>query len=127
MYRKIQIATILLLISFISLRAEPYKPKPILFIHGIGSNSSSWGASTKDPNTDRSEWICKDSVFAHPEKAFAHFLPYMTPYAWAWYNWEKEREIVKSVNIFHSSVKILHTFGIDEIISNGIARLVILA
>ena len=39
----------------------------------------------------------------------------------------KEREIVKSVNIFHSSVKILYTFGRAEIISNEIERLVILA
>jgi len=127
MRKKILILLVLIFGLIVMANAEPYKPKPILFVHGIGSNSSSWGASTKDPNTDRSEWICKDSVFAHPEKAFAHFLPYMTPYAWAWYNWEKEREIVKSVNIFHSSVKILHTFGIDEIISNEIARLDILA
>ena len=94
--RKRLVLFLMLLISVnILINAEPYKPKPILFVHGIGSNSSSWGASTKDPNTDRSEWICKDSVFAHPEKAFAHFLPYMTPYAWEWYNWEKEREIEK--------------------------------
>jgi len=44
MYRKIQLATILLLISITSLNAEPYKPKPILFIHGVGSNSRAWDA-----------------------------------------------------------------------------------
>jgi len=38
-----------------------------------------------------------------------------------------ESKMAKSVNIFHSSVKILYTFGRAEIISNGIVRLVILA
>ena len=62
------------------LSSAPYKPYPILFVHGLASNSGAWGASTKDPKNDRSEWICKDSVDNHPEGTYAHFLPLMTPY-----------------------------------------------
>ncbi|RKY64494.1 MAG: hypothetical protein DRQ02_11390 [Candidatus Latescibacterota bacterium] len=77
--------TFLLLLFFgLLLKAEPYKPKPIIFIHGYTSNSGTWGASTKDPRNDRSEWICDDSVFAHPEGTYFHFLKYMNPYAIAW-------------------------------------------
>jgi len=66
------------------LQSEPYKPHPILFVHGLASNSGAWGASTKDPKNDRSEWICKDSVDNHPEETYAQFLNYMNPYAIVW-------------------------------------------
>ncbi len=113
MSRSIRLLILMIFMCLTIMRAEPYKPKPILMIHGIGSNSSSWGASTKNPRLDRGELICKDSVDAHPEKTFAHFLPYMIPYVWTWYNWEKCVE-------FTQSVKKLHTFEKCDFISNAI-------
>jgi pimeloyl-ACP methyl ester carboxylesterase len=75
---------ILMFLIVSSIFAEPYKPYPIIFVHGLGSNSGTWGASTPDPQHDRSEWICKESVFAHPEKAYFNFLNYMIPIVEEW-------------------------------------------
>jgi len=63
----------------------PYKPYPIIFIHGYTSGSGTWGASTKDPIHDRKEEICKDSVLAHPEATYSHFLNYMIPIVKVWH------------------------------------------
>ena len=66
----------------------PYKPYPIIFIHGYTSGSGTWGASTKDPIHDRKEEICKDSVLAHPEATYSHFLNYMLPMVEVWHEYE---------------------------------------
>lgn len=65
--------------------AEPYKPYPILLVHGIASNSGTWGA----PTILRSDSIPEDSIKSG--HTYDHFLDYMTKYAWAWYDWEKEQ------------------------------------
>jgi len=55
------------IIFTLALFGEPYKPKPILFIHGINSGSGTWGA----PTENRKDSIPADSVSAHPEKTYA--------------------------------------------------------
>jgi len=76
------------LFVFISLIliSAPYKPYPILFVHGLGSGSGCWGAS---PDTLRSDWIYKDSIIDN--STMDNFLTLMKPYAWAWYEWERIR------------------------------------
>ncbi len=69
----------------LALFSAPYKPYPILFVHGYRAGSGSWGAPTKN----RSDSIPADSVSAHLEGTYSHFLPLMTPYAWAWYERKK--------------------------------------
>ena len=46
MIRKSQLLFLLVLITITLIKADPYKPKPILFIHGVGSNSRAWDAPT---------------------------------------------------------------------------------
>ena len=128
--RKRLVLFLMLLISVnILINAEPYKPKPILFVHGLNGNSKCWGVSpdtiTINGKKIKSDSINKDSMING--KILPVCLEKLKPMVWAWYNWENEREMAKSVNIFHSGVKILHTFGKVEIISNEIVRLVILA
>ena len=74
------------LFVFISLIlfSAPYKPYPILFVHGLGSGSGCWGAS---PDTLRSDWIYKDSIIDN--STMDNFLSLMKPYAWAWYEWKR--------------------------------------
>ena len=72
--------------------AEPYKPYPILFVHGIGSGSGTWGAPVE--NREISDSIPKDSL--ESGHTYAHFLDYMTKYAWAWYDWEKEQGLPRT-------------------------------
>ena len=72
----------------LALFSAPYKPYPILMIHGYRAGSGSWGAPTKN----RSDSIPAESLKAHPDGTYEHFLPLMTPYAWAWYNWEKDAD-----------------------------------
>ena len=69
------------LFVFISLIlfSAPYKPYPILFVHGLGSGSGCWGAS---PDTLRSDWIYKDSIIDN--STMDNFLSLMKPYAIAW-------------------------------------------
>ncbi|RKZ18605.1 hypothetical protein DRQ17_03015 [bacterium] len=78
----------LLLFIFLTLilLSAPYRPYPILFVHGLGSGSGCWGAS---PDTLRSDWIYKDSIIDN--STMDNFLSLMKPYAWAWYDWEKEQ------------------------------------
>ncbi len=72
--------------------AEPYKPYPILFVHGMGSNSKRWGVVC-DTFPKWLNWgKFTDSIIDWDEnKTFGHFLPLMQPYAWRWYEWEKEQ------------------------------------
>jgi len=94
MRKKILILLVLILGLTVITNAEPYKPKPILWVHGYSSNSKCWGAGTNiGTNGKRTNEINVDSIEIN--SAYNHFLPYMKPYAWAWYNWEKEREIEK--------------------------------
>ena len=61
------------------LYSEPYKPYPILFVHGLGAGSGSWGP---EPDKDRTDWVYKDSI--QEGSTYEHFLDYMNPYAIAW-------------------------------------------
>jgi hypothetical protein len=43
MYKRIYLILVIFLIT-LSIYSDPYNPKPILFIHGVGSNSRAWDA-----------------------------------------------------------------------------------
>jgi len=77
-------------VFLLTLSAEPYKPYPILLIHGIASNSGTWGA----PTILRSDSIPKDSI--RSGNTYDHFLDYMTKYAYKWYDWEVEQSLEPS-------------------------------
>jgi len=80
---------VFLFISFLSLAlfAEPYKPYPILMIHGYGGSSKDFGVI---PNDNDPSHIGKGDTIIEGE-TFDSILPLMQPYAWAWYEWEKEQ------------------------------------
>ena len=68
---------ILLFLGFVVvLQAEPYKPYPIIFVHGLGSSSGAWGA----PTINRSDSIPQSSI--ESGHTYDHFLDYMHPYVW---------------------------------------------
>ncbi len=95
------ILTIISLIGLYAQQGYPYKPKPILFIHGRSGSSETWGvkpekpfikktfvwltyigeARYKNPSTDT---ILKDSII--PGHTYDRFLPLMIPYAKAWFS-----------------------------------------
>ncbi|MEO0294371.1 MAG: hypothetical protein ABIN61_09195 [candidate division WOR-3 bacterium] len=82
MIKKSTIILIFLVFPIIA-KAEPYKPYPILFVHGLGAHSGTWGA----PTISRSDFIPKDSV--RSDHTYDHFLDYMTPYAIEWWRVDK--------------------------------------
>jgi hypothetical protein len=68
-------------VFLLTLSAEPYKPYPILFIHGIGATSQgNWGAGvdTLSDGKQLSDWVTSW------ESTYDRFLDYMHPYAVAW-------------------------------------------
>ncbi|RKZ20440.1 hypothetical protein DRQ18_06390, partial [bacterium] len=73
---------VFLFISFLSLAlfAEPYKPYPILMIHGYGGSSKDFGVI---PNDNDPSHIGKGDTIIEGE-TFDSILPLMQPYAWAW-------------------------------------------
>ena len=78
----------LLLFIFLTLIliSAPYKPYPILFVHGYGGSSIDFGVK---PNVNDSSHIGKRDTIISGE-TFDEILSIMIPYAWAWYEWEKE-------------------------------------
>ena len=86
-----RLSIIFLLLSITIIKAEPYKPKPILFIHGIDGNSKCWGVSPDTVNINgiilKSDSINKDSII--DGGILPVCLEKLTPIVWAWYNWEK--------------------------------------
>ena len=87
-----RLSIILLILSITLIKAEPYKPKPILFVHGIDGDSKAWGVRpVKDSITGlRSDTINKDSIMPGDSMILPKCLEKLTPIVWAWYNWEKE-------------------------------------
>ena len=87
MREKVSIITILIILLFVvfnlTLSAVPYKPYPILLVHGIGSNSGTWGA----PTILRSDSIPEDSI--RTDHTYSHFLDYMNTYAIEWWKIDK--------------------------------------
>ncbi|MFA5034026.1 MAG: LamG-like jellyroll fold domain-containing protein, partial [bacterium] len=63
------------------IKAEPYKPKPIIFIHGYGGASDDWGANTRDMEVKEVLGLLmherdatdKDSI---PKDSIIHFSVY---------------------------------------------------
>jgi len=97
---------ILIIMSLIGLYAQnyPYKPKPILFVHGYNANSGTWGVKPDsagkisyltvlpglgplpairwpgyNPSTDS---IIRDSI--KEGDTYDRFLPIMEPYCYVW-------------------------------------------
>jgi len=50
----------------------PYKPKPIIFAHGLGGSSKDWGAGTYKIGEVKTDSIHPDSVI--PGSSYSHFL-----------------------------------------------------
>jgi hypothetical protein len=92
--KKVFILQLFILLS-LTLFAEPYKPYPILFVHGIAANSEiCWGAGTYKEGNQWSDFMGKDSI--ETGSTYDHFLDYMTKYSWAWYDWEVEQGLPPS-------------------------------
>ena len=79
------------ILSF-ALFSAPYKPYPILFVHGLGSNSKTWGVKC-DSIPSRQVWkgtqFYTDSmvqILDSPNESptFKEMIRYMKPYAIAW-------------------------------------------
>jgi hypothetical protein len=73
-------------VFLLTLSAKPYRVYPILFVHGINSGSGTWGAEVE--NREEGDWIPANKIEEY--STYYHFLRYMKPYVWQWYNWEKE-------------------------------------
>ncbi|MEO0254903.1 MAG: hypothetical protein ABIN20_05740, partial [candidate division WOR-3 bacterium] len=69
--------TLIFIFIFSFLYTEPYKPYPIIFIHGYTSNAGTWGADwDKDNRTDTLKGPGKGT--------YKFFLDKMTPYCIVW-------------------------------------------
>jgi len=80
-----QKAAFIILINFallIEVNAEPYKPYPIIFVHGLGSNSATWGAEAYKEGSMYTDSI--DPGKLESGHTYDHFLNYMNPYAIEW-------------------------------------------
>ena len=108
--------------------AEPYKPYPILFVHGYGGSSKDFGVN---PYKEIPDTICKDSIV--DGETMDEIIPLMQPYAWVWYEWEKEQypnEIptyTPDTTVEEPSVKarypnkiFLEVVNMDDLFDNGI-------
>jgi hypothetical protein len=64
----------------------PYKPYPLLLIHGYNGNSKTWGVKPYKPLGAQfnSDSIMADSIVTG--STYEHLLDYMDPYAIAWWN-----------------------------------------
>ena len=72
-----------LTISFISLvllYGEPYRPYPIIFLHGYAGSSKGFGV----PTVDRGDEIPWDSVQKYPDKIYYKYLQKMNSYCYVW-------------------------------------------
>ncbi|MEO0293789.1 MAG: hypothetical protein ABIN61_06170, partial [candidate division WOR-3 bacterium] len=71
MIKKSTIILIFLVFPIIA-KAEPYKPYPILFVHGLGAHSGTWGAGTYIFGDNRTDSLNLDSI---PDGGtYDHFL-----------------------------------------------------
>ncbi|MCK4523918.1 hypothetical protein KAU15_03235, partial [candidate division WOR-3 bacterium] len=74
----------------VSIYSEPYKPKPILFIHGIDGNSKCWGVSPKYVDTTYNNKIyniAKDSIIKDSiidGRILPVCLEKLLPMVWNW-------------------------------------------
>jgi len=80
---------VFILLIFFSLTslliAEPYKPYPILWIHGLGSSPLTWGAKIDT----LSNGFKTDSIIGFGDSpTYQYFLNYMLPIVQAWHEYE---------------------------------------
>jgi hypothetical protein len=94
MRKRLFLISLLILMSIVSIHSEPYKPKPILLIHGIDGNSKCWGVSPKYVDTTYNNKIyniAKDSIIKDSiidGRILPVCLEKLLPMVWNWYNWE---------------------------------------
>ena len=109
----------LLLFIFLTLIlvSAPYKPYPILFVHGLGSGSGCWGAK---PDTLRSDWIYKDSIIDN--STMDNFLSLMKPYAIAWDSLDPSytSPINPQDTATYPNKSFLEVVNMDDLFDNGI-------
>jgi len=131
--QEVKMKRYVLILIFLSviLYSALYKPYPIIFVHGTGSNSSTWGGGVYWMGGQRTDSLNQDSI---PENStYGVFENYMKPYAWAWYEWEKEQypnEIptyTPDTTVEEPSVKarypnkiFLEVVNMDDLFDNGI-------
>ena len=90
-----RLSIIFLLLSITLTKAEPYKPKPILFVHGIDGDSKAWDVRPDTVTINgimlRNDTIDKDSIMPGDSMILPKCIEKLTPIVWAWYNSEKEQ------------------------------------
>jgi pimeloyl-ACP methyl ester carboxylesterase len=70
----------------------PYKPNPIILVHGLGGSSKDWGAGTYKIGEVKTDSIHPDSVV--PGSSYFHFLnDFMKTYAVLWENYDSSYTI----------------------------------
>jgi len=107
---------ILIFLSVI-LFSAPYKPYPILFVHGMGSKSLTWGADVfKDEDTGALTDSIKQEVTEG--STIDHFLRLMTPYAIAWD--EIDQTYTKPGDDAYPNKAFLEVVNMDDLFDNGI-------
>jgi hypothetical protein len=110
-----------LFVAFLlTLYAKPYKPYPILFVHGVNSGSGTWGAEVE--NREVSDSIPQSKL--EDNSTYTHFLYYMTPCAIAWHEYEEDYlEIPPTYTIpgedAYPNKTFLEVINFDEIYYNG--------
>jgi hypothetical protein len=82
--RKISLFLLLFLgvVSILSSDIFPYKPSPILLIHGYNGNSKTWGAGAYMDGEIRTDSIHPDSI--ETGSTYDKLLDHMDPYAIVW-------------------------------------------
>jgi len=91
------------LIFTMSVWGRPYRPYPILLVHGRSGSSETWGVGLPSPGMQEKILAdikifkvgfayynpCPDTIIADSIErgsGYDKLLKYMIPYAWAWYN-----------------------------------------
>jgi len=115
---------VLFILNFIfiifGLNAKSYRPYPIIFAHGVGVTSKTWGV---EPTADRSDSTIEDNL--ESGHTYKHFLEYMNPYAIAWWEFDdcysiyyENQTLGEPIRIFFAPdvgpVKFEYATGIEE-------------
>ena len=81
--KHISMGLILFLTGFSFARAEVYRPYPVIFIHGINSNATTWGFAFADSEITRGvDLDIIDHSWRFEQHTAARFGQLMRPYIW---------------------------------------------
>jgi hypothetical protein len=86
--RKVYLFSLLFLgiVSILSSDVYPYKPSPILLIHGYNGNSKTWGVGAYMNGEIRTDSIHPDSI--ESGSTYEHLLDYLNPIVQVWHDYE---------------------------------------